>query len=348
MTRAKWLLIGGETLLGKEIRELVEERKLPVDLVLASAGPQERVLTGSDGELAVIPPLDDISVEDARVLILAGAAETHREAHRLALAARHPPALIDATGALEDLPAAHVCAPVLDRLPAGGASSIHVPAHPVAVALARLLAAFPQPRVARCVVAVFEPASERGRAGLDELHQQTVNLLNLKALPKEVFDAQAAFNLLPRYGPDAPLALAAVERRIAQHLDCLVGPLGLGLPSLRLLHAPVFHGYSMVVWLQFGAPVGADDIAQALTGAGFEVRGPDQEPGSNTSTAGQSGITLSDITPDRNAVHAFWLWLAFDNLRAHADNVLLTAALLSRPPKGDAPQGDARKGDARK
>jgi hypothetical protein len=45
MTRTKWLLIGGETLLGKEIRELVEERKLPVELMLASAGPQERVLT---------------------------------------------------------------------------------------------------------------------------------------------------------------------------------------------------------------------------------------------------------------------------------------------------------------
>ena len=137
MTRAKWLLIGGETLLGKEIRELVEERKLPVDLMLASAGPQERVLTESEGELAVIPPLDDVSVEEAPVLILAGAAETHAEARRLAQAAQERPALVDATGALEELPEARVCAPVLQRMPAGGAEFIHVPAHPVAVALAR-------------------------------------------------------------------------------------------------------------------------------------------------------------------------------------------------------------------
>ncbi len=345
MTRARWLLIGGETLLGQEIRGLVEERKLPIDLVLASAGPQERVLTASEGELAVIPPLDDVSVEEAAVLILAGAEETHREARRLALAARRPPALIDATGALENLAEARVCAPVLDLPPLGGARQVHVPAHPLAVALARLLAAFQKPRVARSVVTVFEPASERGRAGLDELHQQTVSLLNLKALPKQIFDAQVAFNLLPRYGQDAPLALAAVERRIEQHLASLLGPLGLDLPSLRLLHAPVFHGYALNVWLEFNSPAAVDDAARALAAAAFDVRGPDQEPGSNTATAGESGITASDLTPDRNAAHALWLWLAFDNLRAHADNVLLTAALLSRPlPKGEVSKGDAPKG----
>ena len=100
----------------------------------------------------------------------------------------------------------------------------------------------------------------------------------------------------------------------------------------------------MNVWLEFNGSIGADDVAHTLATAGFEVRGPDQEPGSNMATAGQSGITASDLSPDHNGAHAFWLWLAFDNLRAHADNVLLTAALLSRPmSKGEDPKGDARK-----
>jgi aspartate-semialdehyde dehydrogenase len=331
MTRTKWLLIGGETLLGKEIRELVEERKLPVELMLASAGPQERVLTESEGELTVIPPLDDVSVEEAPVLILAGAAETHAEARRLAVAAEGRPALVDATGALEDLPEARVCAPVLERMPAGDADSIHMPAHPVAVALARLMAAFEKPRVvSRAVVTVFEPASERGRAGLNELHQQAINLFSFQTLPKEVFDAQVAFNLLPRYGQDAPLELAAVERRIQNHLASLLGPRGLTLPSLRLIHAPVFHSYTLNVWLEFNDLPTPEEVARALGAAGFEVRDPDVEPGSNSGSAGQSGVTASDLTRDRNHAHAYWLWLAFDNLRARADNVLLTAALLSR------------------
>ncbi|MGD0577845.1 MAG: Asd/ArgC dimerization domain-containing protein, partial [Bryobacteraceae bacterium] len=203
--------------------------------------------------------------------------------------------------------------------------------HPVAVALARLLKAFEKPRVVtRAVVTVFEPASERGRAGLNELHQQTINLFNFQSLPKEVFDTQAAFNLLPRYGEDAPLALATVESRIEKHLASLLGPLGLTPPSLRLLHAPVFHSYTLNVWLEFSDLATEEDLAGSLAAAGFEVRGSDVEPGSNTGSAGQSGITASGLTRDRNHARAFWLWLAFDNLRARADNVLLTAALLSR------------------
>ena len=47
------------------------------------------------------------------------------------------------------------------------------------------------------------PASESGRGGMDELHQQTVHLLSFQPLPKEQFDAQAAFNLLAEFGGEA-------------------------------------------------------------------------------------------------------------------------------------------------
>ena len=35
---------------------------------------------------------------------------------------------------------------------------------------------------------------------MDELHQQTVNLLSFQPLPKDVYDAQVAFNMLARHG----------------------------------------------------------------------------------------------------------------------------------------------------
>jgi len=37
---------------------------------------------------------------------------------------------------------------------------------------------------------VLEPASEFGRAAMDELHQQTVNLLSFQAMPRLIYDAQ--------------------------------------------------------------------------------------------------------------------------------------------------------------
>jgi len=334
MTRAKWLLIGGETLAGKEIRELVEDRKLPIDLVLASAEASERILTESDGELFVIAPLDAAAVGEAAVIILAGATATHILAREMVLASKDGPLLVDATGALEDLPEARLCAPVLDHMPSRGRNLIYVPAHPVALALARILKALKATPAVESVATVFEPASERGKAGIDELHKQTINLFNFQAMPKAVYDAQVSFNLLPRWGEDAPESLAAVQSRIEDELASLAGPLNLKPSSLRLVQAPVFHSYVMSVWLRFESTgVEAGAITKALAEAGFEVRGNDVEPGSNSGVAGQSGITISDVALDRTNPRACWLWVAFDNLRARADNALLTAAMLSREVK---------------
>jgi aspartate-semialdehyde dehydrogenase len=71
-------------------------------------------------------------------------------------------------------------------------------------------------------------------------------------------------------------------------------------------------------------------IAATLTGAGFDVRGAESDPVGNSSVAGESGITVSEIAADRSHPRGCWLWVVFDNVRAHADNLLLSAALLSR------------------
>jgi len=333
MTQAKWLLVGGETLAGKEIRDMVEERKLPIELALASAETSERILSKEEDELSVIAPLDADAVEDAAVILLAGAPATHRLARDMVLASKANvrPALVDVTGALQDLPEARLCAPVLEHMPERGENFVYVPAHPVAVALARLLKALKAAPPVEVVATVFEPASERDKAGIDELHRQVISLFNFKTLPKEVFDAQTAFNLLPRYGEDAPVSLGSVQSRIEDELATLAGALGLTPPNIKLVHAPVFHSYTMNVWLRFETgSADAKAVSAALEAAGFEVRGDDVEPGSNAGVANQSGITISDVAVDRTNAKACWLWAAFDNLRARADNALLTAALLSQ------------------
>ena len=38
--------------------------------------------------------------------------------------------------------------------------------------------------IARAIATLFEPASEHGRRGMDELHEQTVNLLSFQQLPE--------------------------------------------------------------------------------------------------------------------------------------------------------------------
>ena len=79
-----------------------------------------------------------------------------------------------------------------------------VPAHPAALALALLMERLQQAAPVRYAAAtVMLPASEFGRAAMDELHQQTVNLLSFQSIPRATFDAQVAYNLLCGFGESA-------------------------------------------------------------------------------------------------------------------------------------------------
>ena len=119
--------------------------------------------------------------------------------------------------------------------------------------------------IRRSVIEIFEPVSERGKAGIDELQKQAVALLSFKPLPKDVFDAQVSFNMLSEYGSEAPLSLEEIELKIDRHLaSLLAAPSGAPMPSLRLIQAPVFHGYSISVWVEFEENPGMDSIFQAL------------------------------------------------------------------------------------
>lgn len=334
MRKTDWLLVGGETILGREIRDLVEEQELPVRLHLASGRPDEHIVSapeGEDDDLEVMHALDRTLVEAADVLLLCGGREVNERAAALARESTNRPALVDLTGQFEELPESRLRAPLLETGEAAAAEAIHTLAHPAAVALARVLVLLhARYAVERAVATILEPVSQQGRAGIDELHNQTLSLLNFREAPRDVFDAQVSFNLLPRYGSGAPHALGEAAARIERHLATLLGARRVPLASVRLIQAPVFHGYCMSVWVEFAKrpPVGA--LEHLLEEAGIDVRRGGAEPASNVTVAGQVGLTVSDIAEDHAAPQAVWLWLAFDNLRAQAEAALLTAGLLAR------------------
>ncbi len=201
---------------------------------------------------------------------------------------------------------------------------LFVLAHPAASTLALLFSNLSgNLRLKSAVVEIFEPASEHGKLGITELQQQTTSLLSFRPLEKQVFDIQLSFNLLPAFGEQAELALEVAEQRIEKHLATLLGRLAgtvsIPMPSLRLIQAPVFHGYSASVWVEFTTPISVERITEGLVSAQIEVRAADQEVPTNVGVAGQSGIQVGDIRIDRNNPRAAWLWVAADNLRLRAD-----------------------------
>ncbi len=167
---------------------------------------------------------------------------------------------------------------------------------------------------------------------MQELQQQTVSLLSFKPLPQAVFDTQVSFNLLARYGTDAPAPLEETEMRIERHLATLLDWPGEGagapMPSLRLIQAPVFHGYSFSIWVEFEEAPAVETLESTLASSGIEVRGEEFEPPNIVGQAGQGGISVGAIVPDRNHADACWFWLVADNLRLAAENAVMVARQL--------------------
>ena len=152
---------------------------------------------------------------------LAGSEASSRRALKLNPA--DGPVLIDLTGALEEQPHARLRAPSAEptrSLPEPGL--IPVIAHPAAIACAMLLAELARlGNVRRSIIHVFEPASERGKKGLDELRQQTVGVLTFQKLK---MDVRRAARLQPAGAlwEEALEPLEGVEERILRHVASLL------------------------------------------------------------------------------------------------------------------------------
>jgi aspartate-semialdehyde dehydrogenase len=208
-----------------------------------------------------------------------------------------------------------------------------VAAHPVAVMMALVASRIQTTIKIRSMAAtVVEPASEHGRQAMDELHQQTVNLLSFQTLPREHYDAQVAFNILPELGSAAKVDLTAIEECIGRHYNLLSDGT---LPALdvELVQAPVFHGYVASVMLELDAERTASQVEAALAGEGIDLVADDSDPPSNLSAAGQEDIMVRvrGAGGERGApATRFWLWLAADNLKFGALNAISCANELKR------------------
>src|ERR1700734_3424671 len=329
--RTSIAIIGGETLLGKEVNELLEARKIPANIQLVASIAAEdsdkvaSVLALGEEEPIVMGSIESSDLALARIVILAASKESGHKVYQKIRGAKPAPVVIDLTGALEDLAESRLRAPMVEPAGFEAQGPVQTIAHPAAIAIALLLTHLQKARpIRRSVIEIFEPVSERGKAGIDELQKQAVALLSFKPLPKAVFDAQISFNMLSQYGSEAPLSLEDIELKIDRHLASLLAASdkdsAVPMPSLRLIQAPVFHGYSISVWLEFEENPGMDSIFQALGSSHVDVRTADHEPPTNVGVAGQGGITVGTIAQDRNQPRAWWFWIAADNLQIAAEN----------------------------
>jgi aspartate-semialdehyde dehydrogenase len=328
-------VVGAASLLGKELSEALSDSPLASsDLVLLDAEEAAGRLSSAGEEASFIQKLDSDSLAGLDIVFFAGDAETTRT---YSAAARQANAsVVDLTYALESEPEA-----ILRGLWGGLMPQTRQPdlttravvsAHPAALMLSLLTRRVQQRLPIQTVAAtVFEPASEHGQAAMDELHQQTVTLLSFQTLPREQYDAQIAFNMLPNLGEASKVKLGAIRQRILEHYRKISGAEAATV-AMQVIQAPVFHGYTAALFVELEQPATVAEFEAAAQGDRIDLVGGESDPPSNLSAAGQSDLLMqvSSAEADETRGTRFWVWVAADNLKVAAANAIACANELRR------------------
>jgi aspartate-semialdehyde dehydrogenase len=177
------------------------------------------------------------------------------------------------------------------------------------------------------IIVFFQPVSERGRPGVEELEGQTVKLLSLQPIPQEVFDCQVAFNLLDRWGEASHESLADASASIRQEVQGYLAGRA-PVPAMTLVQAPVFYGHAFAAYAEFAGAQDAAALASRLEAVGFGVANA-REPGpSNVAVAGEGKAIITRAVPDAGVPKGCWFWGAADNLRLATANATQIAEKL--------------------
>ena len=315
-------IVGSTSLLGKELREMLESRGLPMGrLALLETEEYAGLLQEFAGEIQITQIISPNAFDDIDIAFFTCGPEIMQA--YVASGAKIPDLTIDLTQAgLDGTVYLHgISDPRVLRT-----ERYFVNPHPAAIVIGRILAhVHHKCAIESAAVTILQPASERGNAGVDELQEQTVSLLNFQQIEKKVFGGQLAFNVLPE-----PEFSAGTERRILNQLDAIFGKT---FPKLALhaVQVPVFHSHSFSMFINVAN--GGELAAHFAKNPTFDMH-DSSESASPVAVVGSEKIHLERLRSTESGTHV--LWAVADNLRIAASNAIQTAEHIMLAPALDA------------
>jgi len=326
---SKVAIVGASTLKGQEVKAVLAERGFPVaKLVLMDSDEDLGRVSEFAGEPVVSLSIAEESFAFLDLVFFAGNPGSTRDF--APLAQRNHFLAIDLTNAFYNDPQV----PLLIRDGEFSESVLRPPReivsspHPAALTVATVLKRLNlSSRFHRCVINVFEPASEYGSSGVEELEKQTINIFSFQPSPQMVFDRQLAFNLLSRLGEASKERLFETETIIISELQVLLKGT-CPVPALTLIQAPVFHTHSFSFFLELETVPELDQIEDSIRSEFIEVVPAGDEPPSPVQAAGTDLIHLGGLKRDFANPKGIWFWAVADNLRLSALNSVAVAERL--------------------
>jgi aspartate-semialdehyde dehydrogenase len=175
--------------------------------------------------------------------------------------------------------------------------------------------------IERINVATYQAVSGTGKEAIDELAQQTAQLLNGKPIERQVYPKQIAFNVLPHIDDFMDNGYTKEEMKMVWETRKIMGDEHIRV-NPTTVRVPVFYGHAEAVHIETRDKISAQGARKLLSEAPGVSLLDDHKDGGYptpvTEASGQDAVFVGRIREDISHPRGLNLWVVSDNVRKGA------------------------------
>ena len=317
---------GATGAVGREMLQTLSDRAFPADevLALASTNSSGRELSYGDNEVLKVQSLETFDFSKVDIaLFSAGGAISELYAPKAGAAGC---IVIDNSSAFRMADDVPLIVPEVNPdavtgflAEKGGRNIIANPNCSTAQLVVALKPLHHEFHITRVVVSTYQATSGAGRAGMDELFNQTKGIFVNDQVICEQFTKQIAFNAIPHIDKFMDDGSTKEEWKMTVETKKILDPeIDLVAMCVRI---PVFIGHSEAVFIETKKPMSetrARDVMRESEGLIVIDHRADEGYVTPVEAAGEDAVYVSRIRQDTSVKNGLAFWCVSDNLRKGA------------------------------
>jgi aspartate-semialdehyde dehydrogenase len=331
----KVAVVGATGNVGREMLDILAERRFPADEVVAVASRRSQGVECSFGDkILKVKALDHYDFSDVDICLMsAGGAVSKEWSPKIAAQGA---VVIDNSSAWrydQDVP---LVVPEVNADAVAGFRKKGIIANPNCSTAQMVVALKPLhefAKIKRVVVSTYQSVSGAGKDAMDELFSQTKAVFTVGEVETKKFPKRIAFNVIPHIDVFMDDGFTKEEWKMVVETKKILDPkIKVVATCVRV---PVFIGHSEAISIEFENPITSDEAMEILRNAPGCLVIDKREPGGYITpyeSAGEDATYISRIRTDPTVDNGLVIWCVSDNLRKGAalNAVQIAEVLINR------------------
>jgi aspartate-semialdehyde dehydrogenase len=330
------VVVGATGNVGREILNILAERQFPLDEIAAVASPRstgDMIDFGDSGKELKVANIEHFDFAGWDMALFAAGSEVSKVYAPRAAAAGCT--VIDNSSLYRMDPDVPLIVPEVNPGDIDLYRRKNIIANPNCSTAQMVVALKPlhdAATIKRVVVATYQSVSGAGKAGMDELFEQSRNIFVGDSAEAKTFTKQIAFNVIPHIDSFLDDGSTKEEWKMVVETKKILG--SKIKVTATCVRVPVFVGHSEAINIEFENEISAADARRILREAPGIMLVDKQEDGGYVTpieAVGEYATYVSRVREDSTVENGLSLWCVSDNLRKGAAlNAVQIAELLGR------------------